>query len=52
MKALGYEGTIHDRAHDDKKHFHIHIHAQHGHMETLERNTYRDWFTSMRSTLP
>jgi hypothetical protein len=33
-------------AHDDKKHFHIHIMLNKVHMETLRAHTpYRDWFT-------
>jgi hypothetical protein len=33
-------------AHDDKKHFHIHIMLNKVHLETLRAHTpYRDWFT-------
>ncbi|MGA9127343.1 MAG: TraI/MobA(P) family conjugative relaxase [Terracidiphilus sp.] len=47
MKALGYEGHQYMIvAHDDKKHFHIHIMLNKVHMETLRAHTpYRDWFT-------
>jgi len=47
MKALGYEGhQFMIVAHDDKKHFHIHIMLNKVHMETLRAHTpYRDWFT-------
>jgi hypothetical protein len=47
MKALGYEGhQFMIVAHDDKKHFHIHIMLNKVHMETLRARTpYRDWFT-------
>jgi len=47
MKALGYEGhQFIIVAHDDKKHFHIHIMLNKVHMETLRAHTpYRDWFT-------
>lgn len=47
MKALGYEGHQYMVvAHDDKKHFHIHIMLNKVHMETLRAHTpYRDWFT-------
>jgi len=47
LKALGYEGhQFMIVAHDDKKHFHIHIMLNKVHMETLRAHTpYRDWFT-------
>jgi hypothetical protein len=47
MKALGYEGhQFMIVAHDDKRHFHIHIMLNKVHMETLRAHTpYRDWFT-------
>jgi hypothetical protein len=47
MKALGYEGhQFMIVAHDDKKHFHIHIMLNKVHIETLRAHTpYRDWFT-------
>jgi len=47
MKALGYEGhQFMIVAHDDKKHFHIHIMLNKVHLETLRAHTpYRDWFT-------
>jgi hypothetical protein len=47
MRALGYEGhQFMIVAHDDKKHFHIHIMLNKVHMETLRAHTpYRDWFT-------
>jgi hypothetical protein len=47
IKALGYEGhQFMIVAHDDKKHFHIHIMLNKVHMETLRAHTpYRDWFT-------
>jgi hypothetical protein len=47
LKALGYEGhQFMIVAHDDKKHFHIHIMLNKVHMETLRVHTpYRDWFT-------
>jgi len=47
MKALGYEGhQFMIVAHDDKRHFHIHIMLNKVHMETLRARTpYRDWFT-------
>jgi hypothetical protein len=47
MTALGYEGhQFMIVAHDDKKHFHIHIMLNKVHMETLRAHTpYRDWFT-------
>jgi hypothetical protein len=46
LKALGYEGhQFMIVAHDDKKHFHIHIMLNKVHMETLRAHTtYRDWF--------
>ena len=47
LKALGYQG--HQSlivAHDDKKHFHIHIMVNKVHPGTLKALTsYRDWFT-------
>jgi hypothetical protein len=47
LKALGYEGhQFMIVAHDDKKHFHIHIMLNKVHLETLRAHTpYRDWFT-------
>ncbi len=47
LKALGYEGhQFMIVAHDDKKHFHIHIMLNKVHPETLRAHTpYRDWFT-------
>ena len=47
MKALGYEGhQFMIVAHDDKKHFHIHIMLNKVHLESLRAHTpYRDWFT-------
>jgi hypothetical protein len=47
MKALGYEGhQFMIVAHDDKRHFHIHIMLNKVHLETLRAHTpYRDWFT-------
>jgi hypothetical protein len=47
LKALGYEGhQFLIVAHDDKKHFHIHIMLNKVHLETLRAHTpYRDWFT-------
>jgi len=47
LKALGYEGhQFIIVAHDDKKHFHIHIMLNKVHLETLRAHTpYRDWFT-------
>jgi hypothetical protein len=47
LKALGYEGhQFPIVAHDDKKHFHIHIMLNKVHLETLRAHTpYRDWFT-------
>jgi hypothetical protein len=47
LKALGYEGhQFMIVAHDDKKHFHIHIMLNKVHLETLKAHTpYRDWFT-------
>jgi hypothetical protein len=47
LKALGYVGhQFMIVAHDDKKHFHIHIMLNKVHMETLRAHTpYRDWFT-------
>ena len=46
LKALGYEGhQFMIVAHDDKKHFHIHIMLNKVHMESLRAHTpYRDWF--------
>ena len=45
MKALGYEGhQFMIVAHDDKKHFHIHIMLNKVHPETLRAHTtYRNW---------
>jgi len=47
LKALGYEGhQFMIVAHDDKKHFHIHIMLNKVHMETLRAHTpNRDWLT-------
>jgi hypothetical protein len=47
LKALGYRDHQYMIvAHDDKKHFHIHIMLNKVHMETLRAHTpYRDWFT-------
>ncbi|MGA3346878.1 MAG: TraI/MobA(P) family conjugative relaxase [Terracidiphilus sp.] len=47
LKALGYEDhQFMIVAHDDKKHFHIHIMLNKVHLETLRAHTpYRDWFT-------
>ena len=47
LKALRYEGhQFMIVAHDDKKHFHIHIMLNKVHLETLRAHTpYRDWFT-------
>jgi hypothetical protein len=47
LKALGYEGhQFMIVAHDDKKHFHIHIMLNKVHLESLRAHTpYRDWFT-------
>jgi hypothetical protein len=47
LKALGYDGhQFMIVAHDDKKHFHIHIMLNKVHPETLRAHTpYRDWFT-------
>ena len=47
LRALGYEGhQFMIVAHDDKKHFHIHIMLNKVHLETLRAHTpYRDWFT-------
>jgi hypothetical protein len=47
LEALGYEGhQFMIVAHDDKKHFHIHIMLNKVHLESLRAHTpYRDWFT-------
>jgi len=47
LKALGYQGhQFLIVAHDDKKHFHIHIMVNKVHPGTLKALTpYRDWFT-------
>jgi len=47
LKALGYEGhQFMIVAHDDKKHFHIHIMVNKVHPETFRAHTpYRDWLT-------
>jgi hypothetical protein len=47
LKALGFEGhQFMIVAHDDKKHFHVHIMLNKVHLETLRAHTpYRDWFT-------
>jgi hypothetical protein len=47
LKALGYRDHQYMIvAHDDKKHFHIHIMLNKVHPETLRAHTpYRDWFT-------
>jgi Relaxase/Mobilisation nuclease domain/Large polyvalent protein-associated domain 7 len=47
LNALGYEGhQFMIVAHDDKKHFHIHIMVNKVHPETFRAHTpYRDWLT-------
>jgi len=47
LKALGYEGhQFMIVAHDDKKHFHIHIMVNKVHPETFRAHTpYRNWLT-------
>jgi len=46
LRALGYGGhQFMIVAHDDKRHFHIHIMLNKVHLETLRAHTpYRDWF--------